>query len=159
MEWPSMLRTGLWTTFLLTAMAGASTVWAAENIEVSLGGAELIQLPQSAHQVVIGNPAIADVSMQSARSLSVFGKYPGGTTLAVMDGSGAVILDAIIVVTAGSSEAVTVRYGTGKSWVPGGITSVVECSRERCAPAMALPTDTPYKAGAPPAAPAPAAAK
>ena len=59
--------------------------------------------------------------------------------------------------TAGSGEAVTVHYGTGKALVPGGVTSVVECSSERCAPAMALPTESPYKAGsgasAPPAPP------
>ncbi len=152
-----MLRTGLPTTFLLAALAGTSSVWAAETIEVPLGGAGLVQLGQAAQQVVIGNPAIADVSMQSPRSLSVFGKYPGGTTLAVMDGSGKLILDVIVVVTAGSSEAVTVHYGTGKTWVPGGVTTVVECSREHCAPAMALPTETPFKAAAP-AAPAPAAA-
>lgn len=143
-----MIRTGLFSTILLAALAGASLSWAAESIEVPLGGAGLVKLDRAAHQVVIGDPAIADVTMQSSRSLNVFGKYPGGTTLAVMDAGGNVILDAVVVVTAGSGEAVTVRYGNGKTWVPGGITSVVECSPERCAPAMALPTDTPFKPSA-----------
>lgn len=156
-----MLRTGLSTSFFLAALAVSSSVGAADSIEVPLGGAGLVQLDRAAHQVVIGNPAIADVTMQSARSLNVFGKYPGGTTLTVMDARGNVIMDASVVVTAGGGGAVTVRYGTSKTWVPGGTSSVVECGRERCAPPMALPTDTPYKASAAAASQAapPAAAK
>lgn len=156
-----MARIGLSTTLLVAALTATSAALAAESIEVSLGGANVVQLGQAARQVVVGNPAIADVSMQSPRSLTVFGKYPGGTTLAVMDASGKLILDAVVVVTAGTSEAVTVRYGTGKTWVPGGVTTVVECSPGRCAPPMALPTETPYKssAGGAPAPAAPVAAK
>lgn len=149
-----MLRTGLFPGFIVACLSWSATTGAAESIEVSLGGALPVPLRQAAHQVVIGNPAIADVTVQSARNLTLFGKYPGGTTLMVLDAGGNLILDAVVVVTAGSSEAVTVRYGTSKTWVPGGTSAVVECGRDRCSPAMALPTDTPYKSGA---APAPAA--
>ena len=151
-----MLRTGLSTGFVLACLSWSVAAGATESIEVPLGGALPVPLKQAAHQVVVGNPAIADVTVQSARNLTLFGKYPGGTTLMVTDAAGKLILDAVVVVTAGSSEAVTLRYGTAKTWVPGGTTAVVECGRERCSPAMALPTDTPYKSGAAPAA-APAA--
>ena len=152
-----MLRIGLSTTFAMACLSWAASAGAAESIEVPLGGALSVPLGRAAHQVVIGNPAIADVTVQSARDLTLFGKYPGGTTLMVMGAGGNLILDAVVVVTAGSPEAVTVRYGTGKTWTPGGTTAVVECGRDRCAPAMALPTDTPYKSGGSPAA-APVAA-
>ena len=157
-----MLRIGLFTGFTLACLSWAVPTEAADSIEVPLGGALSVPLGRAAHQVVIGNPAIADVTVQSARDLTLFGKYPGGTTLTVMGAGGNLILDAVVVVTAGSPEAVTVRYGTGKTWTPGGTTAVVECGHERCSPAMALPTDTPYKAGGAPAATpatAPVAAK
>ncbi len=155
-----MTRLGLATTLF---MAVSTVTLAAETIEVPLGGAGVVRLGQAARQVVVGNPAIADVTMQSPQTLAVFGKYPGGTTLLVLDGGGRVVLDAtVVVVSAGADgDGVTVRYGTGKTWVPGGTTAVADCSAVRCSPAMTLPSETIYKAGggAPPPVAAPAPAK
>ncbi|OAN44821.1 hypothetical protein A6A04_08385 [Paramagnetospirillum marisnigri] len=151
-----MTRPGLSTLLVVAALASAPAL-AAESVEVALGGATQLKLSAAARQVIIGNPAIADVTMQNARSLTLFGKYPGGTSLSVLDGAGRVVLDAVVVVTAGGAESVTVRYGTGKTWVPGGVTTVVDCSPQRCAPAVSLPSESPYKAGAAAPAPAPAA--
>ncbi len=150
-----MIRSGLSLTLLAAGLFGASTVWAGESVVVPLGGAVTVPLKQAARQVVVGNPAIADVTVQGARSLTLFGKYPGGTTLSVIDGGGKVVFDATVVVSAGGGNAVTVRYGTGKTWQPGGVSTVVECAPERCSPPMALPSETPYKSGS---GPAPAAA-
>lgn len=154
------MRTILAAMVFGTALA--APLMAAETIEVALGGAQQVQLRQAARQVVVGNPAIADITMQSPRSLTIFGKYPGGTSLAVMDGGGHVVLDLAVVVTPSSATGVTVRYGTGKSWVPGGTVAAAECSRERCSPALVLPSDSPYKTAqsqpAPAAGPAPEAA-
>lgn len=154
-----MMRPGLSLSLFLAAITAAGVAAAAESVEIPLGGATQVKLPGAAHQVIIGNPAIADVTVQGTRGLTVFGKYPGGTTLSVVDGNGRVLLDAKVVVVAGGPDSVTVRYGTGKTWAPGGITTVVDCSSQRCAPATALPTDSPYKAGAaaPAAAPPPPA--
>jgi len=150
-----MARMALTALVLAAVLELAPPASAAESMEVPLGGAETLRLGQAAHQVVIGNPAVADVTLGSPRSLTVFGKYPGGTTLSVLDGDGRVVLDLNVVVTDGSAAAVSVHYGTGKSWTPGGTVTVVECGRGRCAPAMALPTESPFKSQS--AAPAPPA--
>src|SRR5579859_4018930 len=129
---PSFFRKAL----LLAAIAPAS--FAAESTSVSMGGTTLVQLPRDAVQVVVGNPAVADVTMQSPRALVLFGKYPGGTSLLVLDRAGNAILHTSVMVTAADAEGVTIRYGTGKNWSPGGAVASAACGPERCAPATPL---------------------
>ncbi|MBI3446783.1 MAG: pilus assembly protein N-terminal domain-containing protein [Magnetospirillum sp.] len=132
---------------LATAVAApAFAAGPAAPIEVPLGGAVLVQVGGAARSVVVGNPAIADVTVDSPRSITLFGKFTGGTTLAVLDANGGVLLNRPVVVTAGGNGSVTIRYGTGKTWVPGGATAIVDCGADSCAPANTIPTaDSPYK--------------
>ena len=134
-------------SLLLTGLLWAvpSTVWAAEVMEVPLGGATLLPLRGTARSVVVGNPAIADVTVDGPRAVTVFGKAPGGTTLAVLDAAGGVLLQRQVVVLAGGETSVTLRYGTGKTWVPGGATAIVDCGITACAPANTLTGESPYK--------------
>ena len=88
--------------------------------------------------MVVGNPAVADVTMQSPHTLVLFGKYPGGTSLLVTDHAGKAILNTSVMVTAIDAEGVTIRYGTGKNWSPGGAVATAACGPERCAPATPL---------------------
>jgi hypothetical protein len=129
---PNLFRKAL----LLAAIAPAS--FAAESTSVSMGGTSLIPLPRDAAQVVVGNPAVADVTMQSPRTLVLFGKYPGGTSLLVVDHTGKAILNTSVMVTAIDAEGVTIRYGTGKNWSPGGAVASAACGPDRCAPATPL---------------------
>jgi hypothetical protein len=134
----SLLLAGLlWTAPL--------AVRAAEMLEVPVGGAVMLPLRGTARSVVVGNPAIADVTVDGPRSLTVFGKATGGTTLAVLDAGGGILMQRQVVVLAGGESSVTLRYGTGKSWVPGGATAIVDCGMNACAPANTLPSESPYK--------------
>lgn len=135
----SLLFAGLLSAVPLAALA-------AEALEVPLGGAMLMPLRGVARSVVVGNPAIADVTVDGPRTITVFGKTPGGTTLAVLDAGGGVLAERQVVVLAGGPNSVTLRYGTGKTWVPGGATAIVDCGANACAPANTLPGDSPYKA-------------
>ena len=119
---------------------------AAEVLEVPLGGATLLPLRGTARSVVVGNPAIADVTVDGPRAITVFGKAPGGTTLAVLDAGGGMLVERHVVVLAGGGDSVTLRYGTGKTWVPGGATVIVDCGVTACAPANTLSGESPYKA-------------
>ena len=133
--------------FLLAALG--ATAASAESTNVSMGRAVTLTLPRAAARVVIGNPAIADVTLESPRNLVLFGKYPGGTSLLVSDSSGKPILSTSILVSAADSDGVTIRYGAGKSWVPGGAVASAACGPERCAPAVVLqpPQTSPSLAG------------
>lgn len=126
--------------------AAPLAVQAAEALEVPLGGATLLPLRGTARSVVVGNPAIADVTVDGPRSITVFGKAPGGTTLSVLDAGGGVLVQRQVVVLAGGDTSVTLRYGTGKTWVPGGATAIVDCGVTACAPANTLSAESPYKA-------------
>ncbi|MBF0562999.1 MAG: pilus assembly protein N-terminal domain-containing protein [Alphaproteobacteria bacterium] len=129
---------------------------AADSTAVPLGGSILLRLPRNAVHVVVGNPVIADISMQSPRDLILFGKYPGGTTLLVTDKAGSIILQSSLMVTASSPSGVTIRYGMGKNWVPGGAIASAECGQDRCSPAIALPSEAVYKPGSGNVSPMPA---
>lgn len=133
----------------LLAVAGTAAA-AADSTTIGMGDAVALSLPREASRVVIGNPAIADVTLESPRSLVLFGKYPGGTTLLVSDRSGKPILRTSILVTAADSDGVTIRYGSSKAWVPGGAVVTAACGPDRCATAIPLPPPN----NAPPAAPA-----
>ena len=130
------------TSFLL-----APPVWAASLVEVPLGGATTLHFKGTAQQIIVGNPAIADVTVQSRRGLTVFGKYPGGTTLSVLDQNGTVIMQASVVVENTGAEGIAVHYGTGKNWTPGGAITTSACAKTQCSAAIALPTETVYKPG------------
>jgi hypothetical protein len=138
---------------LALAISLLPAAFAAEGPTLFVGGASLLRLPADAGHVVLGNPAIADVTLQSRRILVLFGKFPGGTSLLVTDPAGAIILQTLLVVTASSPDGVTVRYGTGRNWVPGGVVASAECRAASCAPTTSLPsaaTPAPMPAGAPP---------
>lgn len=112
------------------AMAGAAPAVAADPaIEVGAGQAVLVTLSHAARQVVVGDPTVADVSVNSPRQVIVFGKRAGSTTLLVLDGGHRTVLEAPVVVQEGGRGAVTVTYGTGKDIKQyGGISAVFACA-------------------------------
>jgi len=101
----SMVR----TTWLLTAAAGiaisaASFAHAADPLTVELDGARILKLDTPASDVVIGNPFIADVTVQNPNRLVILGRSPGVTRLIVMS-DGTVTMDTQVVVHAKNISA------------------------------------------------------
>lgn len=129
----------------VTALCGLSSAWADEAVEVPLGQSSLLHLQSKPAQVVIGNPAIADVTVQSAKTLIVFGKHPGGTNLTMLDAKGNMLMETTVVVTSAAAGGVTVHYGTGKNWVPGGASVTVACTADHCSGATAVPSESVFK--------------
>lgn len=112
----------------LMAALFAVPALAADPVELGAGQAVLLRLDRAAAQIVVGDPAVADVSVESPHLLAVFGKRPGITTLAVLDKGRRVVLEAPVVVQAGGAGAVTVTYGAGKEIKPGGARVVYGCA-------------------------------
>ena len=101
----SMVR----TTWLLTAAAGialstASIAHAADALTVELDGARILKLDAAASDVIIGNPFIADVTVQTPNRLVVIGRAPGVTRLIVMS-EGVITMDTQVVVHAKNVSA------------------------------------------------------
>ncbi|MBC7953637.1 MAG: pilus assembly protein N-terminal domain-containing protein [Rhodospirillaceae bacterium] len=126
----------------------ATSAMAGPPVEVGAGHAVLLVLDHPARQVIIGDPTVADVSVESPTRVVVFGKRVGSTSLMVLDGGHQPMLEAAIVVQPGGSGAVTVTYGTGKDVKAGGLNAVFACATT-CVRAA----DKPSGAAPPPAAP------
>lgn len=124
-------------TILLLSLAFVGSVGGAalgaEAMLVPAGSAVTVRLDRPARQVIIGNPAVADVTVQSPRVLTLFGKAASATTLTVLGDGGRTILDVPVVVAAGSETSLGVIYATGKGIPNGGQRLAVECAAGTCA--------------------------
>jgi hypothetical protein len=96
---------------LALALALAPAAALAASLDVPLDQSTFVALPGPAHNVIIGNPAIADVSVADQRHLIITGKGAGITNLVVTDPAGRPIFDRQIVVGAGSGDRVALING------------------------------------------------
>ena len=89
--------------------------WAAgRDIEVLIDQATMLRLERSAAEIVVGNPSIADVSVQSGNTLVLTGKSFGETNLIVIDPQGKVIINRRVVVQEPVGGYVTVYRGKNR---------------------------------------------
>lgn len=96
--------------FMLGALsAGASFANAAEVITVPVHKVEVLKLDRNAGVVLIANPTIADVAVESKRLIFIFGLEPGETNLLILDTAGNEILTTPVVVVPILERQVTVN--------------------------------------------------
>jgi len=93
------------------ACFGFTGAASAEDLSVAKDQSKVIKLTGAASTVVVGNPAIADVTMQDANTAFVTGKGYGTTNVIAMDGDGRQIASFRIVVTSSSDRSVTLIKG------------------------------------------------
>jgi hypothetical protein len=91
--------------------AAASSEPASEAIAVNVDQAKLVRLPARAATIVVGNPLIADVSLQNGGIVVVTGKGYGATNFIAMDRTGEILVDRQIQVEGPTDELVTVYRG------------------------------------------------
>lgn len=83
----------------------------AQSLGVEIDRSTRVALRGSVASVIVGNPAIADVTVVDANTLFVTGKGYGVTEVIAVDGVGRTIYQSEVVVTGGSSAAVRVWRG------------------------------------------------
>ena len=100
-------------SFLMAALfiGVYSNLAGAADLNIKIDQAELVRLDRPAAEIIIGNPSIADVSVQSGRILVVTGKSTGLTNMIVLDGNGRKIYERSIVVAVDSNRHVAVTKG------------------------------------------------
>ncbi len=84
-------------------------------IVAPLDQATLFKLPERAVTVVIGNPLIADVAVQSGGVAVVTAKGYGVTNVVVLDRDGVVLAEKALVVTAPAGHVVYVYRGPSRT--------------------------------------------
>jgi Flp pilus assembly secretin CpaC len=82
-----------------------------DRIEVNVDQAKLVKLPTGIATIVVGNPLIADVTLQTGGVVVVTGKGYGATNFIAMDRNGQVLVDRQIQVQGPSDQLVTVYRG------------------------------------------------
>lgn len=100
---------------MLAVLAAASPVRAEEAVLVTLDQAKVIRIAAPAATIIIGNPAIADATLQDAQTLVLTGRAYGTTNMIVLDAEGEPIADSQIEVQAPDRRLVTVHRGPERS--------------------------------------------
>src|SRR6185437_13573845 len=92
------------------ATAAAVSAARAYTVTVSLDQAQVMRLPNGVATVVIGNPLIADATLQAGGLLIVTGKGYGATNLVALDRTGRIVMDKTVEVRGPSGSDVVVVY-------------------------------------------------
>src|ERR1700756_5757262 len=82
-----------------------------DAISVNVDQAKLFKLPNRVATIVVGNPLIADVTLQNGGIIVVTGKGYGATNFIAMDRGGEVLVDRLIQVEGPTDQLVTVYRG------------------------------------------------
>jgi Flp pilus assembly secretin CpaC len=82
-----------------------------ETVAVTIDHAKVIRLPQGSQTIIIGNPIIADVTVQKNGLVVLTGKSYGVTNMIALDAGGAMLAESLISVQAPTESLVTVQRG------------------------------------------------
>jgi hypothetical protein len=95
----------------LLAGVTLSGLAAADGLSVTIDETKILQLKDQVATIVVGNPAIADVSMQDGDTALVFGKSFGATNIIALNQAGAQIANIRVVVSGAKERTVTLLRG------------------------------------------------
>lgn len=88
---------------------------AGQPISVKVNMARILRISAPAATVIIGNPGVADITIQDPQTLVLTGKSYGQTNLIVLDNMGNPIADTVVSVVQGQADLVTVYMGTARN--------------------------------------------
>lgn len=94
----------------LAVIFAAPQAWA-NDLMVRYDQSQLIRLPRPATEVIIGNPSIADVTIQGGNLLVVTGKTFGITNIIALDAQRNVIQDQRVIVERDEKRMVSLYKG------------------------------------------------
>jgi hypothetical protein len=102
---------GLIAGLLLAVSAAAAPSGTPPVITVFVDNAKVMRLPERTQTIIVGNPTIADVTLQKNGVIVLTGKSFGSTNLIALDGAGSMIAETTIRVDAAQTSVVTVQRG------------------------------------------------
>jgi Flp pilus assembly secretin CpaC len=127
---------------MLLAMTSAAAM--ADGLNVNWREARVVKLAKPATSIVIGDPTVVDVTLDTPQTMIVFGKTPGETNLLVLSGDQELLLDWPVVVSPTTSRHVSIVNAAGAD-AP--VEVLYACGTERCARVLS-PTDVQFRASA-----------
>jgi Flp pilus assembly secretin CpaC len=130
----SMKRTIAALTFGLL-LVGPAAAESTDPISVKVNMARILRISAPAATVIIGNPGVADITIQDPQTLVLTGRSYGSTNLIILDAAGNPVADTIVSVVQGQSDLVTVYMGTSRQSL---------ACEPVCQPTIMLGDDTGY---------------
>ena len=95
----------------VSALAAGPAKAADDDIIVKYDQSQLLRLKRPAAEIIIGNPSIADVSVQSGNLLVITGKSFGVTNIITLDADRNLILDQRVLVKRDEGKVVNLQRG------------------------------------------------
>jgi Flp pilus assembly secretin CpaC len=105
---------GIVAAALVVALLAGGPASASDKIDtvlVAVDHAKVIKLPDKTQTVIVGNPMIADVSVQKNGVLVVTGRSFGVTNMIALDGGGRMLAESRVTVRASTDSIVTIQRG------------------------------------------------
>lgn len=156
-----MPRLSFRALLVLAGLMIAPNLGLADSVGVILDQAKLLRLPERVSTIIIGNPAIADGTLQAGGFLVVTGKGYGTTNLMVLDAKGNVLAEHMITVSAPTAgmtvyrgadrETLSCAPNCQRTLVPGDATAIFESVVTQNGTRNGLSVGTPAAHSAPPA--------
>lgn len=113
---PAFMKRVLLCLAVVTGMVAPSAApLAGEGVRVNVNMARILRINSPAATVIIGNPAIADVTIQDPKTLILTGKAFGVTNLIILDSVGNPIADTLVDVVQQEADLMTVYMGTART--------------------------------------------
>jgi len=125
---------------LLPMLVFASAAAMADGLDITWREARVVRLAKPATSIIVGDPTVADVTLDDPQTMIVFGKTPGQTNLLVLSGSQELLLDWPIMVSPVTARHVSVLDAQGAD-APSEV--LYACGGERCTRVLS-PTDVEF---------------
>ena len=97
------------------ASASVATEATSGPVVVKVNMARILRISAPAATVVLGNPGVADVTIQDPQTLILTGKSYGQTNMIVLDAKGNPIADTLLEVIQSQADTVTVFNGQSRT--------------------------------------------
>lgn len=101
-------------TILCALPAAAGEFQSGDTLDVVVDRSRLVKMPERIATVVVGNPLIADASLQAGGLLVITGKGYGTTNLIALDRKGNALLEKVIQVQNAQRDTVVVYKGVNR---------------------------------------------
>jgi hypothetical protein len=112
-RWPGPVGLAL---CLICGVAAAEPAAPTDPLVVVLDQARIVKMPENVATIVVGNPLIADVSVQAGGMLVITGKGYGVTNLVALDRAGKMLMNEAVQVQGPPDAVVVYRGATRESY-------------------------------------------
>jgi Flp pilus assembly secretin CpaC len=129
---------------LVPMLVLASAAAMADGLNINWREARVVKLAKPATSVVVGDPTVADVALETPQTVVVFGKTPGETNILVLSADQELLLDWPVIVSPVNDRHVTVMNAAAVG-APAEV--LYACGTERCTRVLS-PSDVSFSSSA-----------